>query len=278
MSDSEEIYRATGNMRPGQPIWGFVNGIRNTKQAAFRSAELISEKAGGDLVLSLPNDTMLLGIKDIAISLLLKLHDTPIVLEAAKFLRHLLHLAGTGDNGKAVVVFAHSQGAAITVHALKLLDVFERQRIRMFTFGGWSFVAPGAAHPDSHNYASEADLIPRIGSINLHYLALAIHQGLRNGKSKNRVLLELSRQDAVLHVDSLDSIIMEKYTQARVEFYQKQLGEICNVTVLETKNRLEHSFNNESYQKIVGRIVKKYHRAVEISPGSTTSLQHVGQV
>lgn len=49
----------------------------------------------------------------------------------------------------------------------------------IFTFGGWSFIPPGVTHQESHNYASVGDLIPRIGSLNLQYLALRRYEGLK---------------------------------------------------------------------------------------------------
>jgi hypothetical protein len=61
-------------------------------------------------------------------------------------------------------VFAHSQGAIISEHALRLLNADERQKIRIFTFGGGSFLEVDSCHPDSHNYASENDLVSSVGS------------------------------------------------------------------------------------------------------------------
>jgi len=61
--------------------------------------------------------------------------DIPIVKNAVLFLRYLLSLSENKGNSP-IVLFAHSQGAAITEHAIALLSNQERQKIRIFTFGG----------------------------------------------------------------------------------------------------------------------------------------------
>jgi len=59
--ESQEIatlMRVIGEKRHGQCIWGFINGIDNTKQEALASATLISQIAKGEQVLSMQNDTI----------------------------------------------------------------------------------------------------------------------------------------------------------------------------------------------------------------------------
>lgn len=85
------------------------------------------------------------------------------------------------ENNPPITVFAYSQGAAIVEHAIGVLSDQEKQKIRIFTFGGWSFIPLGTTHQESHNYASVGDLIPRIRSFNLQYLALRRYEGLKEG-------------------------------------------------------------------------------------------------
>ena len=118
-------------------FWGFIKGIRNTKEDAIESCNLISSKTGNEEVLSLCNDRFLQGFKEVGVAILLKIGiDTPIVKNAVQFLQYLLALSEQQDNSP-VVVFAHSQGAAIVEHALASLSYDERKKIRIFTFGGW---------------------------------------------------------------------------------------------------------------------------------------------
>src|ERR1700680_3575315 len=117
--DIETLVRTVGKRKPGQCIWGFINGIHNTKEEALESAGMISAAADGEAVYSLPNDTALLGIKDLVETAMLKLTiTTPIVLWAAQFFRYLLSLAQEDKIRPPVILFAHSQGAIITEHAV----------------------------------------------------------------------------------------------------------------------------------------------------------------
>lgn len=258
---SEEIdtlARIIGEKVEGQCIWGFINGIRNTRDQALESCNLISDKAGNEEVLSLCNDRFLQGLKEIGVAILLKMGvDTPIVKNAVQFLRHLLALSEQRDN-PPVIVFAHSQGAAIVEHALVSLSKDERRKIRIFTFGGWSFVAPDAAHPESHNYASVGDLIPRMGSFNLQYLAIRRYEGFKEGLSLEEIISRLAFSDAIKDLDNFDARIIEKYAQDRSKYYQEEFKKINNVTVVDSGSLWEHSFNNDSYQAIVRMKIDQY--------------------
>jgi esterase/lipase superfamily enzyme len=55
--------------------------------------------------------------------------DTPIVSWAAQFFRYLLSLSEKIDSHPPVIIFAHSQGAIISEHALKHLNIDERRRV-----------------------------------------------------------------------------------------------------------------------------------------------------
>ncbi len=76
----ETLPRALGEKIPGQCVWGFINGISNTKEKAIESCTLISEMAGNEQIFSLKNDQALKGISDFIIALILKMGiDTQIV-------------------------------------------------------------------------------------------------------------------------------------------------------------------------------------------------------
>ena len=198
------------------------------------------------------------GLKEIGVAILLKIGvDTPIIKNAVQFLRHLLALSEQRDNSP-VIVFAHSQGAAIVEHALISLSREERKEIRIFTFGGWSFVAPDAAHPESHNYASVGDLIPRTGSFNLQYLAIRRYEGFKEGLSLEKIISHLAFGDAIQGLDNFDARIIEKYAQERSKYYHEEFQKISNVTVVDSSSIWEHSFNNDSYQAIVRMKIDQY--------------------
>lgn len=254
------LARMVGEKSLDQCTWGFINGIRNTREEAIESSNLISKKAGNELVVSLRNDQVLWGAKEASVALLLKMGiDTPIVKNAVLFLRYLLSLSENKGNSP-IVLFAHSQGAAITEHAIALLSKQERQQIRVFTFGGWSFIAPDAAHSDSHNYASVGDLIPRVGSYNSQYLAIRRYEGLKEGLTDDEIIRRLAFGDAVQDLDCLDPYVHERYAQERCKFYRSEFEKICNVTVVDSGSMWEHSFKNESYQNIVREKIEKYRK------------------
>lgn len=137
----ETLVRIVGKKKPNQCIWGFINGILNSKKGALESAELISSITEGEEVFSLPNDSSLLGAKDAGACIAMKLgFDTPIVSWAAQFFRYLLSLSEKIDSHPPVIIFAHSQGAIISEHALKHLNIDERRRVLIFTFGGGKII------------------------------------------------------------------------------------------------------------------------------------------
>lgn len=255
----ETLARALGEKIPGQCVWGFINGVSNTREKAIESCTLISTTAGNEQIFSLKNDELLKGINDVIIALILKMGiDTPIVKNAVQFLRFLLATSESQENNPPVIVFAHSQGAEIVEHALALLSTQEKQKIRIFTFGGWSFIPPGVTHTESHNYASVGDLIPRIGSFNLQYLALRRYEGFKEGLNQEEIIRRLAFGDAIHDLDCLDPHVLERYTQDRCKHYKNEFEKISNVTVVDSGSLWEHSFNNESYQKIVREKIEKY--------------------
>lgn len=257
----ETLARALGEKIPGQCVWGFINGVSNTREKAIESCTLISTTAGNEQIFSLKNDELLKGINDVIIALILKMGiDTPIIKNAVQFLRFLLATSESQENNPPVIVFAHSQGAEIVEHAVALLSNQEKQKIRIFTFGGWSFIPPGVTHTESHNYASVGDLIPRIGSFNLQYLALRRYEGLKEGLNQEEIIRRLAFGDAIHDLDCLDPHVLERYTQDRCKHYRNEFEKISNVTVVDSGSLWEHSFNNESYQNIVREKIEKYRK------------------
>lgn len=257
----DTLIRTVGKESQNQCIWAFINGISNTKDEALESAEIISRATNGEEVLSIPNDTVLFGLKDGAACIALKVGiDTPIVHWAAKFFRHLLKKSEENVAHPPVVIFAHSQGAIISEHALELLKPSEREKIRIFTFGGGSFIAPGKCHQDSHNYASAGDLVCSLGSPNLRFLALQIYLGTKDGLNQEQVIYQLALQDVMLDLDTTDSKIMELYMRKRIKYYEKEISRIDNVTILDpdSDSRWKHEFKSDCYQKTVQSIVEKY--------------------
>jgi len=262
----DTLIRVIGKEVDHQCIWGFINGVSNTQDKALASAELISKATKTEMVLSMPNDTAFLGLKDGAACILLKLGiDTPIVQWAAKFFRYLLKKSDDSAFHPPVVVFAHSQGAIISEHALELLKTSEKNRIRIFTFGGGSFIAPGKCHPDSHNYASAADLVCSLGSPNLRFLAMQIYLGNKEGKSQEQVIYQLAFQDTMLHLDSTNLKVFETYLKQRINNYNQEALPLANVTILDPDIdcKWKHEFKSHCYQKEVQKIIDKYKSSSE---------------
>ena len=254
----DTIMRVVGEKKESQCIWGFINGIWNERGDALKSAQLISDAANGEQVLSMPND--MLGLwDDVAACFVLKIGiDTPVVRVAEKFFRHLLSLSKEGNGNASVIVFAHSMGAIISEHALELLTNEERHKICIFTFGGGSFIAPGKCHPDSHNFTSAKDLVCLLGSPYSRTLVMRRYLGFKEGLTQERIICRWAEEEAMLYVDSTDEEVVQGYVNQRKSQLEKQLEQINNVTVVDPGPNYEHAFCNNCYQKIILDIIRKY--------------------
>lgn len=239
----------------GQVIWGFINGIDNTEAYARKSATLISDAADGEQVLSMPNDTICKAV-DLAVCGALKIGiDTPLVQWTVQFLRYLLIQAEKSK--KFVVVFAHSQGAIYLEHALELMNPQERKLLRIFTFGGGSYIESVKCHPDSHNYASAADFVCRFVSPNYQWLALQRYYGHKDGLNDAQVIHKLAFEDATLHLDTTDVKVWEIFIKKRERHYEQEFSKINHITILDPDpdSNWKHEFISNCYQvKIKERI------------------------
>lgn len=257
----ETLLRVVGKRKEGQCIWGFINGIHNTQQDALESAKLISSMANGEAVHAMKNDTALYGFKDLIETLFMKLSiAAPIVHSAATFIRYLFSLSEHDKKRPPVILFAHSQGAIICERVLACLTDAEKGKLRIFTLGGGSFIPPGKCHPDSHNYASAADPVCRIGSPELQLLALAVYEGKKEGLALDQVFQKLAMRDAMLHIDSHQPSVLQKYVQSRIQHYQKAYATISNVTILDPDpgKLLKHRFSSQCYQNALRNIIRNY--------------------
>lgn len=260
-SDIPEIstlVRVAGEKRPGQVIWAFINGIDNTEKFARKSAALISEASGGEQVLSMPNDTICKAA-DLAVCGALKTGiDTPLVNWTVQFLKYLLNQAD--KNKKFVVVFAHSQGAIYLEHALELMNPQERKLLRIFTFGGGSFIEPVKCHPDSHNFASAADFVCRFVSPNHQCLALQRYYGLKEGLNDAQIIYKLAFEDAVFLLDTTDVRDWEIYIKEREKHYEQELSKIKHITILDPDpdSDWKHEFISNCYQAKIQELINIY--------------------
>ena len=251
------LVRTVGTYKPGQCIWSFINGLSNSKDDALASAKKISQMASGERVYSMQNDAIFWGIPGIIMSVTLKLSiDTPLVKQAIRFFQHLL--AESEREHAPVVVFVHSQGAIITEHALEVLSQKESERLIVFTFGGGSFIAPGKAHPDSHNFASSSDPICFFASPTLRFLALQRYFGSKEGLSEQEVIRQLALADAMLDLDSIDKKTIDKYENQRIKHYEKKFLELTNITILDPDPNYPHKFCSNCYQTTIQLIVNRY--------------------
>jgi hypothetical protein len=209
----------------------------------------------------MPNDTAFYCIKDGLVCIALKfICDTPIVGWAVKFFQYLLHLSKQDPKAPPVIIFAHSQGAIITEHALELLNENERKRLLIFTFGGGAFILPGNSHPESHNYASAADFVCQMGSPNLQYYALERYYGLKKGLSERDVMQQLAERDAILALDTVDPRTIELYVQKRLTYYEREFEKISNITVLDPDPKWRHKFESSCYQSAIKERIEKYRK------------------
>lgn len=260
----DPLVRIVGEKRPGQCVWAFINGIDNTKEEALESAERISKATGGEEVLSMPNDTIH-WLYDFLTCIVLKTSiDTHMIDWTVKFLRYLVHKAKQETDPPSVIIFAHSQGAIYLEHALELLSSSEKSSLRIFTFGGGSFLASGTCHPDSHNYASAADYVSRGGSPNHQLLALERYYSRKKGLSDREIAAKLAYGDAMLHLDSTDKTLLNTFIAERTTYYEKEFFAIKNVTILDPDpdSKWKHAFKSECYQNEMKAIVKKYQKSL----------------
>ncbi len=259
VEESDLLARVVGTKTEGQCVWGFINGVLNSRDDAVESSYLISRAAGGEQVISLQNDSAYGGMKDFSVCLIFKTGvSTPIVGNAVKFLLHLLALSARDKHHPPVIIFAHSQGAAIAEHALSFLSERDRKKIRVFTFGGWDFIPPHFAHHASHNYISVADLIPRLGSMNHQYFVMRRYEGVKAGLSLDEIIRDLAFEDAINTLDTLDPSGLNKYARERRKYYELEFKKISNVTTVEAESSLEHSFSNGNYQEKVRWVIDRY--------------------
>lgn len=254
----ETIVRAVGDKKSSRCVWGFINGISNNREKGVASTSLIVKATGNEIVFSFPNDTTIY-VPDFFHCGVLKLNiDTPVVLLAEKYFRYLIEESKRDGYEIPIVVFAHSQGAIIAEHALVRLARTERNKIRIFTLGGGSLILPGTAHTDSHNYASTADLIYRLGSPHLQILALHKYEGMKKGLNEEAIIYGLAKNDVFLQTDSFNEKVIDALIFERVAYYQKEFEKISNVTILDARTSVifEHDF--ECYLPVLEKIVNKY--------------------
>jgi hypothetical protein len=252
--------RIVGAKKPKQCIWAFINGIDNTKEDALQAATQISAMAGGERVFSMQNDTRgFKGSIDFGDCILLKASlDLPVIDRALKFLRYLMTLEK--EEKTPIVLFAHSQGGIILEHALEFLEPSERLSLRIFTFGGGSFIAPGKCHSDSHNYASVADYVCLLGSPSLQMLALQRYYARKESLTDAQMIQQWAFRDAILALDSIDPNVIQKFAETRAAHYLGEFARIRNLTILDPDpdSRWKHKFASDCYQKAVQQLIQKY--------------------
>lgn len=257
----EDVVRDFGSKKPKQCIWAFINGIWNSKDAAAKSASKISKATGDELVWSLINDTKIWPIGDVIESLLFKLDiGSKVVNMAVKFFKFLIELSNDEPNHPPIVVIAHSQGAMICELALKKLSAKERERLIIFTFGGWTFIPQKLCHKDSHNFFSPYDLVAKGGSAKISLLLIQLHEGVKRGLQRIEVIEQLITEDQDYYLDSQHPPTVKEFRRKRKEYYLELLQEAANATLLDESisGPFEHSFDSECYQIKVQEQLKKY--------------------
>ena len=250
----ETLCRSIGEKKSWQCIWGFINGISNSKDDALESAAMISKAANGEQVLSLPNDRNLWTLGNFTAALAQKARiDTPVVGLAVKFFRYLTSLSDQDPKHPPVIIFVHSQGAIITERALEHLKSEERQKLRIFSFGGGSYIAAPKCHPDSINYSSANDPIPKLASSAQQDAYLYYFHLTKKGKTREQIIDLLIERDSLWYSDS-ESFVRPKHWHFERKKYYEEIFDM-HVTIVEPDYLCEHEFKNDCYQKIVNSIV-----------------------
>ena len=255
----KDAVREVGNEKEGQCVWGFINGLFNKPDQALESAAFISNVADGEHVLYLVNDAPR-SLSDV-VAQKLGYHSESVKF-AAQFFKTLIELSEqtTSQNKPKIVVFSHSQGALIANLALSRLSSKERQRIRLFTLGGAAWIEPDAAHPESHNYFSLADLISKPTSYTFCNFLLRLHDGKNAGLKPEQVIEQLILEDIEMRLETRDPKAVAKFRRQREGHYVHELWKSQNITILNegTSKIFEHAFKSPCYQQKVIEIINKY--------------------
>src|ERR1700722_19770891 len=261
--DFKDAMRDVGNHKPGQCIWGYINGIDNTPGDAEAAIQVISNLADGERVWSLTNDKkLILSLGNIWDACLQKLNiETEVTKFAVLFFRLLLEVSHNDPSHPPVIIFAHSQGAIISNAALQLLTFDERQRLRIFTFGGGSFIFPENSHPDTHNYISIGDLVPRLAaSATLALLAIRRYEENKRGLSDDQSIEGMINEDIDNNLATRDPHAISLYRIQRRHHYLSEFNKIAHITVLDEERQgiWEHSIRIPCYQKKIKAKVDLY--------------------
>ncbi|HEV7735867.1 MAG TPA: hypothetical protein VGO47_00600, partial [Chlamydiales bacterium] len=116
------------------------------------------------------------------------------------------------------------------------------------------------AHPQSHNYLSIADAIPRISINELTFLLLRIEDGKKTKMSVADVVEHIVEEDVERFLDTSNQDVRNIFAQQRRLYYQQILLIGANVSILSENisAKWEHSFSIPCYQAKVEEIVKSY--------------------
>lgn len=258
----KDAVKEVGEIKEGQCIWGFINGIFNTSTSARKSATLISNVAGDEHVWYLVNDAPI-GSSGDAIAQK-RGRETKTVKLCVQFFKMLSDFSEQSPSKikPPIIVFAHSQGALIAYLALNRLEPQERQRIHIFTLGGAAFIAPDTAHPESHNYFSIADPVPRFTSYDFCMLLLRLYEGKKIGLSQEQVIEHLIQEDIDNTQDPQNHQAIEKFRKERIAHYESELQRSKNITLIDEgiSGFWEHILAIPCYQTVVKEIINKYRR------------------
>jgi len=256
----KDAVKEVGEIKEGQCIWGFINGIFNKSIRAQESATLVSNMAGGEHVWYLVNDAFI-GSSGDAIAQK-KGHETKTIKLCIQFFKMLADLSEHSPSTvkPPIVVFAHSQGALIANMALSRLPTTIRQHIRVITLGGAALVSPDISHPESHNYFSAGDLVPRLTSCGLALFLLELHEGTKSGLTTPQIIAQMIQDDTDIYMTSQDEKAVKAYWEERQKYYEDKLHSVRNVTVLDESRSgtWEHAFINPIYQDVLKKIIQRY--------------------
>ncbi len=116
------------------------------------------------------------------------------------------------------------------------------------------------AHPESHNYFSVTDIVPRLTAHDISLFLLQLHEGMKLGLTAEQRIDQLIQNDIEIFIDTQDKKTIDTFRKQRLQYYNDKLRHVSNITVLDEggSRAWEHAFLAPCYQKILKEIICKY--------------------
>jgi len=203
----------------------FCNGIMNDFDSARNGALLISNAFGGRKVFIFHNPTMLNNYFDRSFEEIVDQVDlgTELSKKIHTFITNHRE-EGIAESQICITLFAHSHGAFVTHMALIALNQANKDKLKVYTFGG-AIVIPNRLAGIVHNYIFDEDLISDFGNLRAGEILYQVKQITKFMREKGITLeiaiVKQAYQDLFMELNPLsrvgrsenDKIKDERYSQ-----------------------------------------------------------------